>query len=205
MHFVSTSLLLFALGFVLLLVIFAQEKVEIHTLDTNTVTVVATDDARPPADAEKPRGQRQARRGAINGTHGLPPSAIYETTSKTVMCVSAKGGSTSFYSWLYTVSTNGQVWSSCKDQPHSNYPQALQSCWQSRTVTPGTNGNKTSVPGTSISRVHRLHIKAPRERMSLEEQEAVIADPDVLWVAILRDPVERAISAWKSKLACNGW
>jgi hypothetical protein len=41
--------------------------------------------------------------------------------------------------------------------------------------------------------------------MSREEQEAVVADPDVFWFAIVRDPIERAISAWKSKLACDGW
>lgn len=39
--------------------------------------------------------------------------------------------------------------------------------------------------------------------MPEEERQSVISDPDILRVAIHRDPLDRVISCWKSKYACK--
>jgi hypothetical protein len=193
---VSVSLILVALG----LTLAVATLMSVSTPSSTAGELSLTADGRAVSGEVSAKLKKKYNSWVqFHGTHGLPPMAIHDTTTNTVMCVSPKSGSSSFYEWLFTVSTNGYAWSSCTEQkPYFNYPQAIRSCWQ--------NGSSDADPRP---RVHRLNIKSPRTRgpamMSREEQEAVVADPDVFWFAIVRDPIERAISAWKSKLACDGW
>jgi hypothetical protein len=161
---------------------------------------------------------------STHGRHGLPFQATYDRKTKTVMCVSPKGGSSSFYAWLYTVSTNGQdFYEHCQARKPTEHPSNFEGrCWSSYSA-PIANATRTA----NQTRTHRIDITSARlntdypsgadgtlgettgevvrTALSREEQEAIVADPDVFWFAIVRDPIERAISAWKSKLACDGW
>lgn len=131
----------------------------------------------------------------------LPPSAVYDRTTNTVLCVSPKGGSSTFFQWLFLVSTNGTKYYECKDRTITEHPQSLGPCWLPKDAS-------VDLTEPEPPRQHRLNVTSglvsAGGRMSIEEQETVSSDPDVFWFAITRDPIERAISAWKSKLACPG-
>jgi hypothetical protein len=106
-----------------------------------------------------------------------------------LMCVSPKAGSSSFYRWLYHISTGGKDYDKCSifTAGRARYhPHHLGPCWNAGT-----------------GRTHRLNITNPN-KLPKEEQLAILNDPDVFRFAITRKPVARAISAWKSKLACDG-
>lgn len=61
--------------------------------------------------------------------------------------------------------------------------------------------------GCDVHLFHSQHLSCNLFKYSLsrKEQLAIVHDPDVFRFAIVRSPLERAVSAWKSKLACDGW
>eukprot|EP00038_Savillea_parva_P008794 m.179224 g.179224 ORF g.179224 m.179224 type:complete len:396 (+) comp14714_c0_seq1:247-1434(+) len=135
---------------------------------------------------ERPRARRFQHNYEL-----VPREARYDAHHKVLMCVSPKAGSSSFYRWLYRISTEGKIYDECdlfvKQKHEHRHPHWLGPCWES-----------------GADRQHRLHLVNPRS-LPREEQKKILSDPDVFRFSITRDPVARAISAWKSKLACDGW
>eukprot|EP00037_Helgoeca_nana_P033945 m.420031 g.420031 ORF g.420031 m.420031 type:complete len:430 (+) comp32041_c0_seq1:215-1504(+) len=164
----------------------ALSSQQLDSLETPTLSAQAT--TLSPRDAaaalELWRAPESKAHRAI-----LPPEARYDYTHKVLMCVSPKAGSSSFYRWLYHISTGGKDYDKCSifTAGRARYhPHHLGPCWNAGT-----------------GRTHRLNITNPN-KLPKEEQLAILNDPDVFRFAITRKPVARAISAWKSKLACDG-
>lgn len=104
------------------------------------------------------------------------------------MCVSPKAGSSSFYRWLYHVSTKGKVFDNCTIFKNNarEHPHKIGPCWRGGT-----------------DREHQLNLINP-SKLPVEKQLQLLDDPNIFRFAITRNPIDRAISAWKSKLACDG-
>mmetsp|Transcript_30772 Transcript_30772/g.92272 ORF Transcript_30772/g.92272 Transcript_30772/m.92272 type:complete len:468 (+) Transcript_30772:769-2172(+) len=123
----------------------------------------------------------------------VPPEARYDPVHKVLMCVSPKAGSSSFFRWLYHVSTAGGNYDRCAHHEHPGqnvHPHRIGPCWAS-----GGDGEH--------ARAHALNLTNPL-KLPEEMQRWIMTDPSVMRFAITRDPLDRAISAWKSKLACDG-
>ena len=110
----------------------------------------------------------------------LPPNILVINASgvgPTLVCVPAKVGSTAFYNWLYHTLA-GSPW------PHSGPPYIQD-------VTSERWANVTT------ARLARLHTLRPGQRARL------LSDASVRRFALTREPLERASSAYYSKVACG--
>eukprot|EP00041_Stephanoeca_diplocostata_P010328 m.164092 g.164092 ORF g.164092 m.164092 type:complete len:195 (+) comp18111_c0_seq48:376-960(+) len=119
----------------------------------------------------------------------LDHSVYYIPDAKVMLCILPKSGSTSFFQWLYNASTGGQSWTDCPTRRAARniHPSnVLSTCWK-------------NLVG---QRQHTLKIKRFRDLAADQKHEAVSSD-DVFRFSLVRDPVSRAISGWKSKLACD--
>ena len=96
----------------------------------------------------------------------------------TLVCVSPKGGSTSFFYWLYNLLAG---------EPFEFPGPPWVHEW-------------TSSRWTSNVRARLTHLDA----LSAQQRSSVLDDPSVLRFALIRRPVERVVSAFWSKAACNG-
>eukprot|EP00041_Stephanoeca_diplocostata_P013343 m.233757 g.233757 ORF g.233757 m.233757 type:complete len:315 (-) comp19301_c0_seq10:225-1169(-) len=108
--------------------------------------------------------------------------AHYFPEAKVLMCVLPKAGSSSFFDWLYTASTGGTTWNSCPSRNVGGYDHpssTANSCWERSKLNMVTFGS------------------LPRE-----EQIRIATSDEVFRFSLAREPVSRAISGWKSKLAC---
>ena len=93
------------------------------------------------------------------------------------MCVPAKAGSTSFYFWLYHALA-GEPW------PYSGPP------W----IQDVSSSRWSNVSGVRVARF---------DKMPFRQRIRALSDQAVLRFALTRDPLERAISAYYSKMACD--
>eukprot|EP00041_Stephanoeca_diplocostata_P010330 m.164156 g.164156 ORF g.164156 m.164156 type:complete len:182 (+) comp18111_c0_seq54:344-889(+) len=119
----------------------------------------------------------------------LRHSVYYIPDAKVMLCVLPKAGSSSFFHWLYNASTEGHNWNDCPNRmdTHNVHPSNVRSkCWE-------------SVPG---ERQHKFKIFRI-EDLPMDTQNEVTTSDDVFRFSLVRDPVSRAISGWKSKLACD--
>ena len=94
-----------------------------------------------------------------------------------LVCVPAKAGSTSFYFWLYHVLA-GRPW------PYSGPP------W----IQDVSSARWANVSGVRVARFDKL---------PLRQRTRALGDSSVRRFALMRDPIERAISAYYSKVACG--
>ena len=60
----------------------------------------------------------------------IPPEGRYDPISKVFVCVSPKAGSTSFYRWLFRVSTDGVEFDDCETKKDTDHPHRMSDCWQ---------------------------------------------------------------------------
>lgn len=60
----------------------------------------------------------------------LPPEGRFDPISKVFVCVSPKAGSTSFYRWLFRVSTDGVEFDECETKKVTDHPHRMSDCWQ---------------------------------------------------------------------------
>jgi len=112
----------------------------------------------------------------------VPPNILFinvtQRNQRVLVCVPAKGGSTSFYFWLY------QMLAGC-EWPYRGPPWVQElSSWRWRQL------NMTA----QVKRLASLGHVARRR---------VLADTSVGRFALLRHPLERALSAYFSKVACE--
>eukprot|EP00038_Savillea_parva_P014463 m.215995 g.215995 ORF g.215995 m.215995 type:complete len:296 (-) comp28126_c0_seq1:112-999(-) len=98
----------------------------------------------------------------------------YLPSRQAVVCACPKCGSTAFMNWLYEGTHNGTRW------PHKGPP------W---------------IQDLGSSRWDGLF--TPLSKLPTNDRDAVLKDPNVVKVAIVRDPVERLLSAWRSKVKCE--
>lgn len=98
----------------------------------------------------------------------------YIPTAKIFMTTTAKAGSTSIWTWLYPGLTGQPNFNAC----NQTYIQDFHApCWQGTVVHPRS--------------------------MTNEDRWKMLNSPEVLRVAVTRNPFERILSAWKSKAACE--
>mmetsp|Transcript_19893 Transcript_19893/g.45685 ORF Transcript_19893/g.45685 Transcript_19893/m.45685 type:complete len:178 (-) Transcript_19893:766-1299(-) len=96
--------------------------------------------------------------------------------SSTLVCVPAKAGSTSFFFWLYRVLAGG-------DWPYKGPPwvqDVSSSRWQNMSA--------------SVVRIAHLPLRA---------RTHILTNAGIRRYALVRHPLERGISAYHSKVACN--
>ena len=113
-------------------------------------------------------------RGALNVSHNM--LLINLSSRSALVCVPAKSGSTSFYNWLYRQMA-GRPW------PHKGSP------WIQNT----TSERWTSLRGSAV------RIKDVPSRW----RRALLSRADMRRFAMHRHPIERAVSAYYSKVACG--
>jgi len=119
-------------------------------------------------------------------TSPAPPSLLYIVVNassaaerRALVCVPAKGGTTSFFTWLYEALSR-RPWA-FRDAP---WPHEIKSArWR---AVLGTT--------TQVARFSYVPIQKRRK---------VLADPATVRFALLREPLERAVSAFYSKIACE--
>ena len=93
--------------------------------------------------------------------------------SHVAVCACAKCGSTSLFHWIYRTSHNGTKW------PHNDMP------W---------------IQDLSSERWSRVEV----HENNVDEEDGVFHNPSTaVTIALIRDPTERMVSAWKSKLQCE--
>lgn len=98
----------------------------------------------------------------------------YIPEAKVFLTTTAKAGSTTFLTWLHKGVTGKPNADAC----NSTYVQDFRNpCWEGKVIHPFN--------------------------MTNDERWKMIHSPDVLRVAVTRNPFERIISAWKSKAACD--
>ena len=124
--------------------------------------------------------------GQIRGR--VPPNLLFVSTNRlraepgsnhsALVCVPAKAGSTSFYFWLYHV-LHGAAW------PYSGPP------W----IQDVTSSRWTNL--SNHARVTRF------DKLPLRQRVRVLKDLSIRRFAFIRDPLERAVSAYYSKMACG--
>ena len=117
-----------------------------------------------------------------------PPNLLYvsrggdgsvsNASSRVLVCVPAKAGSTSFYFWLFEALA-GQKW------PYDG-PPWIQDVSSERWMN--LTGNV---------RIARF------VSMPFRQRARVLSDPAVRRFALTRDPLERALSSYYSKIACD--
>lgn len=113
-------------------------------------------------------------RGALNVSHNM--LLINLSSRSALVCVPAKSGSTSFYNWLYRQMA-GRPW------PYKGSP------WIQNT----TSDRWTSLRGSAV------RIKDVPSRL----RRALLSRPNMKRFALHRHPIERAVSAYYSKVACG--
>ena len=119
------------------------------------------------------------RPGATSHVGAGGPAQREANASRALVCVPAKAGSTSFYFWLYAALA-GVQW------PYSG-PPWIQDVSSDRWA----GGNLTGV------RLARFAALPYRQRAR------ILSDANVKRFALTRDPLERALSAYYSKVACD--
>jgi hypothetical protein len=129
--------------------------------------------ARPPPNllyVSRTTNASKAEQGA--GGAASPKSASRRAA---LVCVPAKGGSTSFYFWLYRALA-GIEW------PHSGPP------WIQDVAS-----ERWALPGVHVARF---------ASMPFRQRLRALSDASVRRFALTREPLDRAVSAFYSKLAC---
>lgn len=99
---------------------------------------------------------------------------VYIPQGNILITTTAKAGSATLWTWLHKGIT-GESHFACNNE---TYIQNFNSpCWNYQVVHP--------------------------LKMSSQERWRIVHDPNVFRIAITRDPFQRLISAWKSKVACE--
>ena len=114
-----------------------------------------------------------------------PPNLLYVSRStgssgnisKALVCVPAKSGSTSFYFWLYQALA-GQPW------PYTGDP------W----IQDVSSERWANLTGVRVARFAALPFR---------QRNRALSDTSIRRFALTRDPLERALSAYYSKIACE--
>ena len=120
-----------------------------------------------------------ARSATGTAVAGGGPLQREANASRALVCVPAKAGSTSFYFWLYNTLA-GVPW------PYSGPPWV-----QDVSSEHWSGGNLTGV------RVARF------AALPFHQRNRILSDANVRRFALTRDPLERALSAYYSKVACG--
>ncbi|CDF41276.1 unnamed protein product [Chondrus crispus] len=98
----------------------------------------------------------------------------YIPESKIFMTTTSKVGSTTLWTWLHKGLSGKSSDKECKGSQVTNFQAP---CWQGKVLHP--------------------------HNMTDLERWKILNDPEVLRIAITRNPFERILSAWKSKAACE--
>ena len=187
--------------------------------------LVISDHRGGPGSVPSPalRGNLEAASSLLLHARRSPNASI----TKALLCITPKAGSTSILEWLMLLSTN-ESFKDCRNRLKATHTarqigylhDIAGPCWIPRAapvVSETGSGSGRAAPRIVVLRASKL---PPREKFELsrelgaggglpaapQDQAGDHQQQREKWytACIVRNPVDRMISAWKSKLACGG-
>lgn len=138
--------------------------------------------------------------GVDNKILQLPHQAMLIKPHNIMLCMAPKSGTTAVYEWLYRMNFDGKTFSECvremeaegkkgnrryKGKPIVHHID--EACWQ-------RDGHKFDIIRNGEKRGRQIRFA--------EEYKKMLSSGNLHRIVIVRNPISRVVSAWKSKAAC---